>query len=186
LAAPMKWMAPPRTPAELAERDRILKGRISVNEPTISINVGFGPDIPIFQPQISRSVREMTAQEKIDFIKKHLAPPYTLNTQSATHSNKFDPRPTFANKAVHALFPSRDDFSDDSADDDDTSEHSNLGMAADLINCEISGDSGPGCGHNCDHVQRATECLQNYARDEAMRKRNLDDASKTTHSIRFA
>ena len=48
IPANYKWMAPPRTPAELAERDRILKGRISVSEPTISINVGFGPDIPIF------------------------------------------------------------------------------------------------------------------------------------------
>ena len=91
--------------------------------------------------------------------------------------------------SVHKLFPDagRDDFSDDrsNAADDDTSEHSNLGMAADLINCDISGESGPGCGHNnCDHVARATECLQNYARDEAMRKKNRDEAGQ--HSVRFA
>ena len=102
-------------------------------------------------------------------------------------SGQFDPR-QFGPVAVHALFPDagREDFSDDrgNAGDDDTSEHSNLGMAADLINCEISGESGPGCGHSCDHVARATECLQNYARDEAMRKKNRDEAGKT-HSVRF-
>lgn len=95
-----------------------------------------------------------------------------------------------AMKAIHAathggkLFPSRPGSESADADDDsDTSEHSDLGMAADLINCEVSGESGPGCGHNCDHVARATECLQNYSRDEAMRKRNRDDAGKKqTHS----
>ena len=48
----MKWMAPPRTPAELAERDRVLKGRVSIGEPTVSINIGYGPDIPIF-PEVA-------------------------------------------------------------------------------------------------------------------------------------
>lgn len=105
---------------------------------------------------------------------------------------QFDPRPVFANASVNALFPDagRDDVSDDRSNspraDDDTTEHSNLGMAADLINCEISGESGPGCGHNgVDHVARAIDCLTNYARDDAMRKRNLADAGRA-HSVRFA
>ena len=62
-----------------------------------------------------------------------------------------------AMKAIHAathggkLFPSLPGSESADADDDsDTSEHSDLGMAADLINCEVSGESGPGCGHNCD------------------------------------
>lgn len=92
--------------------------------------------------------------------------------------------------AIHKLFPDagRDDFSDDSTyrDTDDASEHSNLGMAADLINCEISGESGPGCGHHCDHVARATECLQNYARDEAALNKHRDDAGRMAVSVRFA
>jgi hypothetical protein len=102
----------------------------------------------------------------------------------------FDPR-RFGPVAVHALFPDagRDDFSDGRSNgatdgDDDTTEHSNLGMACDLLNCEISGESGPGCGHNCDHIARATECLQNYAKDQAMRDKNRADAGH--HSVRFA
>jgi hypothetical protein len=102
----------------------------------------------------------------------------------------FDPR--FGHPvSVHKLFPNagRDDnFSDDRSNsprDDDATEHSNLGMAADLINCEISGESGPGCGHNCDHVARATECLQNYSRDQAMRDKNRADAGNA-HQVRFA
>ena len=96
----------------------------------------------------------------------------------------------FSNVGVNVQYPARDDFSDDRSNgatdgDDDTSEHSNLGMAHDLISCEISGESGPGCGHNCDHIQRATECLQNYARDQAMRDRNRDDAGRMQHSVRF-
>jgi hypothetical protein len=137
----------------------------------------------------------MTVQEKVDYIKKQLA--VRASHTEANHSrvnnsnSTFNPQPTFMNKAVHALFPDagRSDFSDDRSnsprdDFDEPNEHSNLGMAADLINCEISGESGPGCGHNCDHVARATECLQNYARDEAMRARNLD-AARTGDMVRF-
>jgi hypothetical protein len=135
----------------------------------------------------------MTNAEKLDFIKQNLAPPQTqMNTQRAADSHKFDPRPVFANKAVNALFPTRgaDDFSDGRSNgatdgDDDTTEHSNLGMAHDLISCEISGESGPGCGHNgVDHVQAAISCLQNYSREQAMRDKNRADAGRQ-HSVRF-
>jgi hypothetical protein len=81
----------------------------------------------------------------------------------------------------------RDDFSDDrsNADDDETSESHRVGFAADLLNCEVSGESGSGCVHgDCDHVGRAVDCLTGFMRDEAARKRNLADAGKS-HSVRF-
>ena len=133
----------------------------------------------------------MTTQEKIDYLKKN--PVTVTNVVRVSHfDGKFDPRPVFTNKAIHAHYPDsgRDDFSDDRSnsprdDFDEPNEHSDLGMACDLLNCEISGDSGPGCGHDCDHVARATECLQNYARDEAMRNKHRDMAEKST-MVRFA
>ena len=188
----MKWMAPPKTPAELAERDRVLKGRISIGEATVSINVGFGPDIPIFQPRISRST-EMTAQEKIEFIKKNLAAPRTeANTKRVSHLNgKFDPRPTFTNASVHALFPDagRDDFPDDrsnAADDDDIGSTS-LGVAHDLLACRIAGEEGTSaCVHEGgDHVDMARQVLERYAKDETARKQNLASVGQQ-HSVRFA
>lgn len=134
----------------------------------------------------------MTAQEKIDFIKKNLPVAAQVNPQRAAYSGKFDPRPVFTNASVNALFAdARTDFSDGRSNgatdgDDDTSEHSNLGMAADLINCEISGESGPGCGHNgVDHVGRAIDCLTNYAKEEAARKQRLASVGQQ-HSVRFA
>ena len=149
-------------------------------------------DIPIWQPQsFYQEKPEMTTQQKIDYLKAN--PVTVTNVQRVPHLNgKFDPRPVFTNTAVHALFPDagRDDFSDDRSnsprdDFDEPNEHSNLGMAADLINCEISGESGPGCGHNgVDHVARAIDCLQNYSRDQAMRDKHRADAGQ--HSVRFA
>ena len=242
--------------AELAQRDRILAGRTSVREPTVSIKVGFGPDIPIFPNvavmsrvrcgdktcdrtgactvhctcvdciaiPIPIGGRKMTTQEEIDYLKAlktkgaepmsistktpggfDLRGQFTAATVAAVMARDTEVRPQPARAptkvtgqfdarfghpvAVHKLFPDagRDDFSDDRSNvaDDDTTEHSNLGMAADLINCEISGESGPGCGHNgVDHVARAIDCLTNYARDDAVRKKNLADAGRM-HSIRF-
>ena len=143
------------------------------------------------------TVQEKTVQEKIDSIKKQLAARgEQVNSARVSHLNgtQFNPKPMFTNTAVHALFPDagRDDFSDDRSNsprddfDDEPNEHSNLGMAADLINCEISGESGPGCGHNgVDHVARAIDCLQNYHREDMNRRANLDDA-KTGRMVRFA
>ena len=134
----------------------------------------------------------MSIAEKIAYLK---ANPVTVTnrTRLSDFNGKFDPRPVFTNKAVNAVFPDagRDDFSDDRSnsprdDFDEPNEHSNLGMAADLINCEISGESGPGCGHKGDHVARAIDCLQNYARDETARKQHRDDAGRMAVSVRFA
>ena len=152
-------------------------------------------DIPIWEPQsfYKEQKTEMTTAEKLTFIKQNLPLAAQVNTQCAAHSSTFDPRPTFRNASINVLFPAapRDDFSDDRSNsaadgDDDTTEHSNLGMAHDLISCEISGEAGPGCGHNgVDHIQRAIDCLTNYARDEAMRDRNRADAARA-HTVRFA
>jgi hypothetical protein len=181
-----KWLAPPRTPAELAERDRVLKGRISISEATVSVNVGFGPDIPIFQPRISRST-EMTTAEKISVL-RNLAPPHTrVNAQSAAHSSTFDPRATFSNKSINVVYPSRDDFSDDRVNTDDDAEagSSSLGVAHDLIGCVLAGEDGTqSCVHEGDHVALAKECLERYSRDEAMRKQHRADAGRQ-HSVRF-
>ncbi len=123
--------------------------------------------IPIFKEA------QMTVQDKIARVKAITIPPRKVLGAFDTRFGK----PV----AIHNLFGDSTN-----RDTDDTSEHSNLGMACDLINCEISGESGPGCGHNCDHVARATECLQNYARDEAMRNKHRDDAGQPQVSVRFA
>jgi hypothetical protein len=141
-------------------------------------------DIPIWQ---ERAV--MTTQEKIDYLKK-LAPPHTVNPQSATHSNRYDPRPTFRNVAVSALFPNagRDDFADNrvNTDDDETFESHRVGYASDLLNCQVSGEAGPGCSHgDIDHIKKAAECLRGAMDDEAQRKKNLADAARM-HSVKFA
>jgi hypothetical protein len=132
----------------------------------------------------------MTDKEKVDFIKQNLMPPRTeVNAQCAAHSSTFDPRPTFRNASINVLFPAapRDDFSDDRSNiEDDATEHSNLGMAHDLLSCELAGESGPNCGHNgVDHIQASIDCLGNYQRDQAMRDRNRADAARM-HSVRFA
>ena len=131
----------------------------------------------------------MTDKEKISLL-KNLAPPHTqVNTQRATNSGTFDPRPMFSNKAVNALFPSRDDFSDDrsnAADDDDTGSTS-LGVAADLLNCRLAGEEGTSsCVHEGgDHVDMARQCLERYAKEEAARKQRLASVGQQ-HSVRFA
>ena len=90
-----------------------------------------------------------------------------------------------AANAERKFLPDFDAQADDGTSDE--SEHSNLGMAADLINCEISGESGPGCGHhNCDHVARAIDYLQNYSKDQAMRDKHRDEAGRMSVGVRFA
>lgn len=105
-------------------------------------------------------------------------------------SGQFDPR-QFGPVSVHSLFPDagRGDFSDDrsnAADDGETSDSHRVGYASDLLNCEVSGESGPGCVHgDVDHVARAIDCLTNFAKDDAMRKKHLADAGRA-HTVRFA
>jgi hypothetical protein len=135
----------------------------------------------------------MTDKEKVDFIRKNLPVAPQVNVQRVAHSGAFNPVPTFINRSINALFPDagRSDFSDDRSnspgdDFDEPNEHSNLGMAHDLLSCELAGESGPNCGHNgVDHIQASIDCLGNYQRDQAMRDRNRADAGRMQHSVRF-
>jgi hypothetical protein len=73
------------------------------------------------------------------------------------------------------------------SDDDDETDSSSVGMAADFLNCELSGEAGAGCVHgDCDHVAKATECLNNFANDEAGRAKRRADAGRRVASVRFA
>lgn len=147
-------------------------------------------DIPIWQPQIftQEQKREMTTAEKIAYLKQNR--PVAVTDYSRGSDAPFNPRPTFINTAVNALFPSRvaNDFSDDRVNTDadgETSESHRVGYASDLLNCAVSGEAGPGCSHgDIDHVQRAVDCLQGHMADEAQRKKNLADAGRM-HSVRF-
>ncbi len=75
---------------------------------------------------------------------------------------QFDPRPVFANASVHALSPIRpatiSAMTNRTAPPMATMIRPSIRISAwprISSTVEISGESGPGCGHNCDHVARA-------------------------------
>jgi hypothetical protein len=102
----------------------------------------------------------------------------------------FNPQ-LFTSTAVHAKFlpdAGRQDFSDDSVDDDDETGSTSLGVAHDLIGCVLAGEDNTGsCNHSgVDHVDMARQCLERYAKEESARAKRRASVGQNVVGIRFA
>lgn len=137
----------------------------------------------------------MTVEQKIAYLK---ANPDRDAVVPMTRFKQFDLAGQFTASTVAAVMAANANAkvkfltvgkpSDDDGTSDDA-EHSSVGLAADYLNCEISGEAGAGCVHgDVDHIAKAAECLNNYAQDEAARRGHRDLVSQNSHhqSVRFA